>query len=239
MDLYEYGRKRFQSRPRPDWKQELADLYIKWAASDDDEEKRRIEDKMVLAYAPFLYWKSYQYQRKELGYHRRDAFEIALQRFKYSLDRFDLSKSPKGAIAFSSHLMNLAMKDMLKEQQRLARLRDVGADPLSLDWMYAGSKPDDDTYSLLDILECEDELPVRRPVYDVVKDVLSTLSPINRRIAELRFVDEVPIKYLAEKLRGEGFHIRSDNAPRQRLEDIILPALREALIAEGYDEDVM
>jgi len=215
----------------------MRELYEQWIDASDPLTKERIEDDMVRAFAPFLYFKSYTYHRPDLGYTRTDAFNQALLRFHYSLEKFDVEKSPRGAQSFSSYMMNLATLDMLKELQRLDRIKKRGEMQLELDYVYArnddGSEltlkdmiPSEISYEDEDSLEFEDLV---RVVHRFMSE--NRLSSTDRRICELRLFEGKTWAETTRIIKEEGLHVCG--APKGRWQFTIAPALR-AWVSDEY-----
>lgn len=237
LDLFEEGRRRFYASPRPDWKSDLKRLYERWMVADDAHRRAEIEDEMVCAYAPFLFWKSSQYVSDWCGVTHEDAFYAGLSRFQYSLKKFDVADSPRGTVAFSSYLMNLAMLDMLKALQSAQRKAHREPDSLDefLDVPFSPqqcARHHDVEMAAADIDTPEEALS-REEIWDITERTIARMSPRDALLARCMLIDEMTWGECCERLREAG-HDETRDWLRTRFECYIRPTIAEALTHAGY-----
>lgn len=231
MNLFEEGQARFRRRPRPDWKKEIEELYIKWRACDDEIARDEIETELVRAYAPFLAYVSYRYRRADLDFSWEDAFNVGLLRFSYSLHRFDPDKSPRGTRALSSYMMTTSMNDMLKEIQNRELRKHSGVSMVSLD-----AALEDPSYGFEKNLASYDDTESAglTPVKDVVVRAMNGMRDVDAFIVETYVLGGMSWSAVRQEAVSRGFR-RPQAFWSTRYRERIAPALRDALRSAGYD----
>lgn len=233
IDLFEYGHQRLHDDDnRPDWKSEMAKIYLRWLKAPE-RKKERLEIELMKAYSPFLVWKSFQYRNPMVGFTHRDAFDAGMERFHYSLGKFDLAKSPKGASALSSFLMIASTRDMYRARRWHEKLDDNGV--LSLDGFYYDS--DNGTGSILEEFLCVgddtmDDLEVEA-LFDAVDKAIDKMRPVDRAIACMR-IGGVPMSEIQKELPLIGIAKMSRKDLQAAWRERILPELTAAVSRAGY-----
>ena len=235
MDLFEYGHQRLHDDDnRPDWKVEMAKIYLRWLNASP-RRRERLEVDLLKAYAPFLVWKSFQYRNPLVGFTHRDAFDAGLARFHYSLTKFDLDKSPKGAAALSSFLMTASTRDMYRARRWYEKLDDNGV--LSLDGFYYDSDNGNGTGTTLEDILCvgddtNDNLEVEA-LFDAVDDAINKMRPLDRAIACMR-IGGVPMSEMQKKFPMIGLSPMTRKEIQEVWRERILPELKAAVSRAGY-----
>ena len=233
MDLFEYGHQRLHDDDnRPDWKSEMAKIYLRWLKAPE-RKKERLEIELMKAYSPFLVWKSFQYRNPMVGFTHRDAFDAGMERFHYSLGKFDLAKSPKGASALSSFLMIASTRDMYRARRWHEKLDDYGV--LSLDGFYYDN--DNGSSDTLEEFLCvgddtRDDLEVES-LFDAVDKVIDKMRPVDRAIACMR-IGGVPMSEIQKELPLIGIAKMSRKDLQAAWRERILPELKAAVSRAGY-----
>lgn len=233
MDLFEYGHQRLHDDDnRPDWKAEMAKIYLRWLKAPE-RKKERLEIELMKAYAPFLVWKSFQYRNPMVGFTHRDAFDAGMERFHYSLGKFDLAKSPKGASALSSFLMIASTRDMYRARRWHEKLDDYGV--LSLDGFYYDN--DNGSSDILEEFLCvgdeaRDNLEIEA-LFEAVDKAIDKMRPVDRAIACMR-IGGVPMSEIQKELPLIGIAKMSRKDLQASWRERILPELKEAVSRAGY-----
>lgn len=232
MDLYEYGQKRLHDDNRPDWKAEMAKIYLRWLRAPE-RRKERLEVELMKAYAPFLVWKSFQYRNPMVGFTHRDAFDAGMERFHYSLMKFDLDKSPKGAIALSSFLMIASTRDMYRARRWHEKLDDHGV--LSLDGFHYDTEGGvRDTLS--DFLcvgdDTKDHLESEE-LFEAVDNAIDQMNPTCRALACLR-LGGTPWADMRKTMSLLDIPLRPKNELQVLWHEHVLPELRRAILKAGF-----
>lgn len=233
MDLFEYGYKRLHDDDnRPDWKADMAKIYLRWIKAPE-RRKERLEIELMKAYSPFLVWKSFQYRNPMVGFTHRDAFDAGIERFHYSLGKFDLAKSPKGAAALSSFLMVASTRDMYRARRWHEKLDDYGI--LSLDGFYYDSDNGAGT-TLEDILCVDDDVRDNLEVevlFNAVDDAIDKMNPTCRALACLR-LGGTPWSDMRKTMSMLDIPLRPKNELQVLWSEHVLPELCRAVLKAGF-----
>lgn len=227
MDLFDYGLRRLTEHPRPDWKRDLARLYDEWAVAPEDR-RPQIEREMVLAYAPLLVHVARRYHVRGDGLTRRDSFEIGLTSFSESLRRFDPDVSPRGSLAFSSWLVNLAENGMRSAVRTSLTQRRSLCQTVSID-------DDSDVYARAAVSMDDERVATagEESVRAVVMRAIGEMGHVDAIIARMILLDEATREEVLGALSDAGVDM-TINALRSRYHDVVLPRLRAELVRAGY-----
>lgn len=226
-DLYSEALRRIRTSPQPDWKTEMQELYDAWSACDDYDEQKRLEDEMVVAFLPLLAHVAYRYHNEAAGFTRRDAFEVGLARFPYALQMFKPERSPRGTRAFSSWMINAAERAMCAALRKALTRRDIAL-VVSLDTSTNLPKR---------LMSADDDAlrHVGQPgVEEVVEETIGEMSEMDALAARMILLRGATRQQVLDAFAERGREATLQSL-RDRYHGYILPKLRWALVAAGYE----